>query len=423
MSQQSWRGVTWEVGYEHFVAYIHEHGPGPIPSSVVCDDGFQLGSWVSTQRTFRRNGRIKPDRLELLDQHGFDWEPAAAARSANLALLAEYLKEYGDINVPVMYRSRTGKPIGKWLQAQIGAYHEGKLSDHVRVGLEVLGVDWTFGRVDPFDMALDELRRYVETEGDVHVPNSYVAPSGFALGKWFAKNKSLMKKAALPPERIQQLRELGVDPDRDMREEAWLQGFDVLRKYHAEVGDARVPSHHVTRTGFALGSWRRTQRSWLKSGRLRADRKTLLDQLDPTWNDTRPTGWAEEHALESLREAATMAYPLTSSAYESLRFEGAVRGPAPDWFGHHFASWAAACEAAGVDGGTDYSGSVVYADADLEASALLFFTECGIGSSSRAYTEWLEHHEGHPSAAAIIRRFGSWPAVRRNLADRLAQGE
>lgn len=416
LAEKSRHGVSWHVGYEHFVAHLEQNGSGPIPASLVCADGFRLGSWVRTQRSFRRSGRMTPQRRALLDQHSFEWEPAAAAQAANIALLAEYEAAFGDLNVPVMHRSASGKPIGKWLQAQIASYHAGTLHEGVRTALEDLGVDWSHGRVDPFDTALAELRRYIELTGNTHVPNSYVSTSGFALGSWFAKNKSLMKQGSLPSHRNQQLRDLGVDPNRDVKEEAWFQGFERLREYHGEVGDARVPSYFQTADGYPLGPWRRVQRTKLARGKLREDRIAMLDALDASWNETRPTGWSDEQALAALREAATMAYPLTSGEYENLRVEGALTGPAHTWFAHHYPSWKAACDAAGVDGGTDRSGSVMYSDAEMDASALQFFTECGFAKGSSAYTEWVSDHPGLPGAAAMIRRFGSWPKIRERLA-------
>ncbi|GAA3538351.1 hypothetical protein AFL01nite_13300 [Aeromicrobium flavum] len=414
---QSWRGVGWEVGYEHLADHLQAGGSPTVAGSFVCDDGFRLGSWLNTQRSWKRAGRLSEQRIQMLDDLGVVWDPQATSRKSNLTLIRAFGEENGHINVPVMHRSPSGKPIGKWLQMQIEAFHSQRLSEEIRVELERMGVDWSHGRRDPFAEAVDELRIFIQETGDTHVPSSYVSPSGFKLGRWYTKQKSFLKKGTLTPERVKQLTGLGVSVDRDVRDEAWLEGFRQLRAYRDANGDARVPSHFETEEGYPLGPWRRTQRGMLADGRLRDDRRTLLDNLDPTWNESRPTGWSREEGLSALSEAATLAYPLSSGTYEELRSQGAFVGPGTGWFAHHFDSWAHACESAGVDGGSDKSGSFFYSDSELADSAKRFFREMGASGSSRAYSEWVVHRPGHPSAGSIIRRFGSWPAVRDRFAE------
>jgi hypothetical protein len=62
----------WEFRFQQLVEYKSQHGDCNVPTQN--DQNPQLGSWVGTQRAFRKNGRLSKERQDKLDAIGFDWK-------------------------------------------------------------------------------------------------------------------------------------------------------------------------------------------------------------------------------------------------------------------------------------------------------------------------------------------------------------
>lgn len=173
---------------------------------------------------------------------------------------------------------------------------------------------------------------------------------GFDLGAWFANVKTKLRRGGLPEEHANALRALGIDGAHDPREESWHRNLDAFRTWVAAHGHPRVPKEHQTDDGTRLGQWLAVQRNWLAQGRLKEERKRLLDGIHPDWVATRLARWDRDSAIEAIGEAATMAFPLTVSAYLDLRASG-LDVPPLSRIQRLFGSWMDACVAAGVQSG------------------------------------------------------------------------
>ncbi len=68
----------WEIGYSHLLAYKGEFGSISVPLKYSSLDGFQLGTWVSTQKRAFRNEKLKRERIEKLQKLGFDFPDRVA---------------------------------------------------------------------------------------------------------------------------------------------------------------------------------------------------------------------------------------------------------------------------------------------------------------------------------------------------------
>ena len=63
------RDAGWMENYQKLILFAQEHGH----CSPKQSDG-KLGTWVNTQRMFRKNGKLSEQRIQLLDQIRFNWE-------------------------------------------------------------------------------------------------------------------------------------------------------------------------------------------------------------------------------------------------------------------------------------------------------------------------------------------------------------
>jgi hypothetical protein len=72
----SWDPIAdaWQEGLAHLQVYVDREGHARVPNRYVSDDGYPLGSWVSTRRADRRKGQLTLDRTAALQAlPGWSW--------------------------------------------------------------------------------------------------------------------------------------------------------------------------------------------------------------------------------------------------------------------------------------------------------------------------------------------------------------
>jgi superfamily II DNA or RNA helicase len=129
---------------------------------------------------------------------------------------------------------------------------------------------------DRFDFWLGILQEYVGREGNCNVRFDH-RERGYGLGAWLANLRG--NRDELSPERIEQLDRLGMI--WDIREQNFKLYFELLARYVAREGHARVPQDFYEE-GQDLGGW---------VGRLRTTKSTLppsrikqLEKLGFVWD-------------------------------------------------------------------------------------------------------------------------------------------
>ena len=125
--------------------------------------------------------------------------------------------------------------------------------------------------------------------------------------------------------------------------------------------------------------------------------------------------WTRDTAERALKQAATMAYPLSAASYDRLRQDRLVRGPSAAWLSGEYGSWIAACDSAGVEAGrAPGPGSRSrWTDEDALSELARFLSQNPITSSTETYDAWARSQEEAPSAGTIMSRFGSWTETKR----------
>jgi hypothetical protein len=149
----------------------------------------------------------------------------------------------------------------------------------------------------------------------------------------------------------------------------------------------------------------------LELSRIHDELKLLQSGTPSAMNEDRPAArWSSADAQDALREAATMAYPLSAAAYDQLRRENLVAGPSAAWIAATFNGWIAACDEVGVEAGRSsvMTAGSKWTDSELLAELLDFLAQNRGSTSTESYDQWARHREDAPSAGTIIGRFGTW---------------
>ena len=164
------------------------------------ENGFQLGVWVSNQRT--RNELLAAERRQRLVELGVVWDVLEEAWEEGFNCLLCYKAREGHCIVPQRF-IENGFRLGQWVSVQ--RQNKKLMFIERRERLVRLGFVW-----DPHENAWEEgfryLNAYKQREGHCRVPHRYVE-NGYRLGGWVDNQRTT--QAQLSPERRQRLNHIG----------------------------------------------------------------------------------------------------------------------------------------------------------------------------------------------------------------------
>jgi superfamily II DNA or RNA helicase len=121
------RPDPWTAGYQALLAFKAEHGHLRAPGGYTTPDGINLTVWQAAQRRRRKGKKGSPltdEQLRLLDEAGFQWDPAGDAWNTRYQEAAAWKQHHGDLGaLPRRH------PLKEWLSAQRKASRDGRLPD------------------------------------------------------------------------------------------------------------------------------------------------------------------------------------------------------------------------------------------------------------------------------------------------------
>lgn len=125
--------------------------------------------------------------------------------------------------------------------------------------------------------------------------------------------------------------------------------------------------------------------------------------------------WTDEQCIQSLKDAATFAFPLTVLKYRRLIESGTIKGPTVALFWQRFGSWVNACDLAGVEYGDalrEYDRT--WTDRDLLRFVRWFMFQRKDGRwSIQNFETWSKEPEVEGPSTGILRlRLGTWSEIR-----------
>jgi uncharacterized protein YbgA (DUF1722 family) len=221
--------LTWHLQYQKLVAFKRKNGHCLVPRKYQKDAS--LGEWVITQRQFHRNNRLPLDREVLLNEIGFVWRVRNSAPSAwqqQYEKLVEFKRKNGHCLVPAKYQEDVS--LGVWVTTQRTKHINNKLPVDRKELLEDIGFVWK-GRVvrdeKLWNQQYEKLVEFKRKNGDCLVPQKY--EHDMSLGNWVSKQRQVQAKKKLPQER-----------------EALLNEIDFVWKGDTLAAAARSSTTHVS---------------------------------------------------------------------------------------------------------------------------------------------------------------------------------
>lgn len=126
--------------------------------------------------------------------------------------------------------------------------------------------------------------------------------------------------------------------------------------------------------------------------------------------------WSDVEILLAIQRASIYEFPLTANSYRELVAVGQVRGPSLPRVGQRFGSWAAACEAAGVEHGQAWRDNYQsqWTDDELLGFVREYSSVSKASFSVQGYSSWRSAEcPSAPSGMTLRNRFGSWTEIKR----------
>lgn len=302
---------SWEEALGRLLAYVAEHGviPGQTGSYVPDETGtFNLGAWITTQRTLYRRGLLAPERVAALEAvRPWRWDPREEGWWEKFDALAHYMHTFGhDPGMGTRVEWHNGVNVGQFLnvtRSAITAKDGGwllKFPDRI-AALEALP-GWCWNTKErTWNESFARLERYVAATGHAAPPGSEhnVGPhviDGQHMGKWVQKQRGRIKAGTLREDRVERLRALPgwVDDYAGAKEENWDTMCHVLElfvdTYH------RMPKQGERFGPYGIGCWVVVQRSARPEGKRPRSTMTVarcrrLERI-PGWAwDTHEASW------------------------------------------------------------------------------------------------------------------------------------
>jgi len=239
---------AWEQGYKAFVAYKKEFPDTPVPNNTEYH-GYNLGTWVGTQRTYYNKGTLSPERKNLLEEAGFIWKVTQRTMlgwEQGYKAFVAYKKEFPDTPVPNNTEYH-GYNLGTWIANQRTAKKKETLSPEKIKLLEKAGIVWVIKdrTIFSWDEAFDELKKYKEEFGHLYVPQNYINHQDIRLGAWITTLQRPRTINDMSQERKDKLNSIGFQ-----WEDKNQQNFDFLisqiKKYKEKFGHALIPFNYIS---------------------------------------------------------------------------------------------------------------------------------------------------------------------------------
>ena len=238
---------SWDFMYGLAKQYSLENGNLLPVQKYITDEGYQLGTWLVTQRTLHRRGELSRSRAMRLERIGMDWRTRNERFwDENFAEAKRYYAKHGNLAPP----SRTRLSI--WLVLQRKKRREGLLPAEQIAQLEQIGMTWE--REDDWEERLMQARDYYSRHGNLDIPVGYVTEDGTALGAWYRSIRNKYREGTLPEERKRQLEEAGILWS-SVKLRTWLSYYSAAKRFYQENGHLNVHSKYVdAATNLRLGT-------------------------------------------------------------------------------------------------------------------------------------------------------------------------
>lgn len=312
--------VQWLEYYGMAREYFQENGNLFIPRQYTTNDGEKLGIWISTQRRQYSDGLLSTERIQMLEKIGMAWSVYDVQWLENYNLAVDYFNIYGNLHVPLRYKTTNNTQLGSWISHQRKDYKLGILSEDKIELLEKIGMVW-----DRSSATWEEMyklaKQYYEENNNLSISNTSFTYKNASLGSWIVTQRKNYSQGRLTDKQVDLLNEIGMEwvytnnPDY-----VWEKNYNMVLDFYSKYKHLYIPIGYVTEDGVRLGVWLYDRKLEYERNALSEDRKKKLDKLDKTWLEPINTksSFPEQAVMFYIRKAFPSATKLNSKEISEI---------------------------------------------------------------------------------------------------------
>ncbi len=119
--------ADWQEEFDYLERFVKREKHARVPINHI-EAGFNLGTWVSNQRSSNRKKSLSPARIRALEAvKGWVWDPYAASWQKGFDYLKRFVKRERHAQVPINH-IEAGFKLGMWVRRQRSSYRKKSLS-------------------------------------------------------------------------------------------------------------------------------------------------------------------------------------------------------------------------------------------------------------------------------------------------------
>lgn len=279
---------VWERNYEAAAAYYQEHGSLKMPQNYKTEDGIGLGRWIKhTQEVYRDSMGVslsadQKTRLEAIGVRLPSVRELEDAWQVGYKEAREYYNTNEHLNVPFVYKTVSGFPLGKWLAHERTIAKQNANSPTRPYSLthkfllDQIGMIWERQKSDSWMQHFVVAQRYFAEHHNLDVPKSCVYEDVW-LGDWLVRQRHARNGGTLSEERINLLDQLKFSWE-DRYALQWDDFYRQAEKYYQDHGHLRISADHKR-----LKTWVTDQRDKYAQGKLSEDQIARLSSIGMHW--------------------------------------------------------------------------------------------------------------------------------------------
>jgi len=164
----------------------------------------KLGSWLNTQRSGKKYGRLDEERKRRLERIGVVWERTTDSWNEMFVALQRFKRKFGHCDVPQSHQENP--QLGRWASKQRQLWKRGRLIDDRARRLDNIGFARD-ARNAAWDRMFAELGRFRRVCCHCNVPRR---SETLKLARWVGRQKKNLKDGKISRERQRRLLEIGL---------------------------------------------------------------------------------------------------------------------------------------------------------------------------------------------------------------------
>jgi hypothetical protein len=194
------RDAQWLRTLSALDAFIGREGHARVPRGHT-EAGFQLSSWVATNRKQKRAGSLPADRVARLERRtGWVWDQHQQSYTDGLSALDAFISREGHARVPRGH-TEAGFRLDIWATNSRSQKRAGILPAERVEDLE-RRTGWVWNQHEQgYADGLSALDTFIDREGHARVPQGHIE-AGFKLGIWVMGRRAQQRAGKLSADRI-----------------------------------------------------------------------------------------------------------------------------------------------------------------------------------------------------------------------------